>query len=215
MNLMLLGAPGAGKGTQAKILIDKYTIPQISTGDILREAVKNGTQMGIEAKNYMDKGELVPDSVIVGIVKERLMESDCEKGFILDGFPRTIAQAEALEIVLKDMNKKMDAVISLKVEDEELIKRLTGRRVCKNCGASFHIMFNKPKKESLCDICHGELITRKDDNEETAKNRLEVYKKQTAPLIEYYQDKGIFYEINGQREIDVITEEMIKILEVK
>ncbi|BDU49544.1 adenylate kinase [Haliovirga abyssi] len=212
MNIMLLGAPGAGKGTQAKYLIENFGIPQISTGDILRAAVKSGTEMGIKAKNYMDKGELVPDDVILGIIKDRLAEDDCKKGFILDGFPRTVAQADSLEVVLKELGKKMDGVIALTVKDEELITRLTGRRVCKDCGSSFHIKFNPPKVENICDYCGGELIIRKDDNIDTVKNRLEVYKKQTEPLIEYYRNKGSFIEINGEQDITAIRKDIVEAL---
>lgn len=167
MNIMLFGAPGAGKGTQAKFLIEKYGIPQISTGDILRAAIKEGTAMGLEAKKFMDDGKLVPDSTIIGIIKDRLSEDDCKKGFILDGFPRTLAQAEALEVLMKEMNIKLDKVISLNVPDELILGRIVGRKVCPVCGASFHVEFNPPKVEGKCDLCGADLITRKDDNAET------------------------------------------------
>lgn len=211
MNIILMGAPGAGKGTQAKILMDRYDIVQISTGDMLRAAIKAGTELGKSAKSYMDQGKLVPDDVIVGLIKDRLKEDDCNNGFILDGFPRTLAQAEELNTVLKDINKELDFVISFDVTEKELIERLTGRRICKNCGTSFHIKFNPPKKENICDNCGGELYTRDDDNEETAKNRLTVYNKQTAPLIEYYKEKGIYKEVNGEQGIDEIAAELQEI----
>lgn len=215
MNLILLGAPGSGKGTQAKILTDKYAIPQISTGDILREAVKNGTEMGLKAKAAMDKGELVSDEVILGIIKDRLAKEDCQKGFILDGFPRTIPQAEALEVLLKEINKTLNAVLSFNVNDEDLFVRLTGRKVCKGCGASFHVKFNPPKKDDVCDYCGGELIVRKDDAPETVRNRLDVYKKQTEPLIAFYKNKGSFVDINAEQEIDKISKDIFAVLEAK
>ena len=171
MNIMLFGAPGAGKGTQAKFIIEKYGIPQISTGDILRAAVKEGTPMGLEAKQFMEAGKLVPDSTIIGIIKERLSMDDCKKGFILDGFPRTLAQAEALEVLMKEMGIKLDKVISLNVPDELIVGRVTGRRVCKDCGASFHVEFNPAKKDGVCDLCGGELIQRKDDTAENCNKK--------------------------------------------
>ncbi len=215
MNLMLLGAPGAGKGTQAKFLIEKYNIPQISTGDILRAAVKEGTAMGVKAKECMESGALVSDDIIVGIIEDRLAKEDCQKGFILDGFPRTIPQAESLEVVLAKMGKKLEKVISLTVPDSDLIERLTGRRVCTACGASFHISFNKSKAEGKCDYCGAELVQRKDDNIETVSNRLEVYKSQTAPLIDFYKNKGVYFELNGAQEIDKINGDIIAIVEGK
>lgn len=215
MNLMLLGAPGAGKGTQAKFLIEKYGIPQISTGDILRAAVKEGTLMGLKAKECMESGALVSDDIIVGIIEDRLAKDDCQKGFILDGFPRTIPQAESLEVVLAKMGKKLEKVISLTVPDSNLIERLTGRRVCTACGASFHVSFNKSKAEGKCDYCGAELIQRKDDNIETVSNRLEVYKSQTAPLIDFYKNKGVYFELNGAQDIDKINGDIISIVEGK
>lgn len=212
MNVMLFGAPGAGKGTQAKFLIERYGIPQISTGDILREAVKTGTEMGKKADEYMKNGKLVPDTVILGIIKERLVLEDCKKGFILDGFPRTIPQAEALEKLLDEIGTKIDAVIALTVRDEFLIERLTGRKVCKGCGASFHVKFNNSKEDGVCDYCKGELYTRKDDTIETVSQRLEVYKSQTEPLIAFYKEKGVFKEINGEEDIQKITNSIIGIL---
>ena len=215
MNLMLLGAPGAGKGTQAKFLIEKFGIPQISTGDILRAAVKEGTPMGVKAKECMESGALVSDDIIVGIIEDRLAKEDCQKGFILDGFPRTIPQAESLEVVLAKMGKKLEKVISLTVPDSDLIERLTGRRVCTACGASFHISFNKSKAEGKCDYCGAELVQRKDDNIETVSNRLEVYKSQTAPLIDFYKNRGVYFELNGAQDIDKINGDIISIVEGK
>lgn len=197
MNIMLFGAPGAGKGTQAKFLIEKYGIPQISTGDILRAAIKEGTAMGLEAKKFMDDGKLVPDSTIIGIIKDRLSEDDCKKGFILDGFPRTLAQAEALEVLMKEMNIKLDKVISLNVPDELILGRIVGRKVCPVCGASFHVEFNPPKVEGKCDLCGADLITRKDDNAETVTKRLTEYHSQTAPLFDFYQSRGVLVDIDG------------------
>lgn len=214
MNLILLGGPGAGKGTQAKKLIDKYQIPQISTGDILRAAVKEGTEMGRKAKEYMDAGKLVPDEVVIGIIKDRLAQPDCKKGFILDGFPRTVPQAEALDKVLADMGSKIDHVISIDVDEEELVTRLTGRRTCKNpdCGQMFHIKFNPPKKEGVCDKCGSELYQRDDDNEATVRSRLATYNQATKPLIDYYQAKGLLRPIKGVGSIDDIFNKICSIL---
>lgn len=204
MDLIMLGPPGSGKGTQAKRLSDRFGIPQISTGDILREAVKEGTPLGQEAKRYMDQGKLVPDDVVIGIVKERLKEGDCHKGFILDGFPRTVAQAEALERMLGEMGRGIDHVIDIEVSEEELLRRLTGRRTCRRCGAMYHIVFNPPKQEGICDRCGGELYQRDDDREETIKARLKVYQEQTAPLIDLYQKRGLLRRIEGAGEIEEI-----------
>ncbi|MCI6153337.1 adenylate kinase [Fusobacterium perfoetens] len=212
MNIMLFGAPGAGKGTQAKYIIEKYGIPQISTGDILRAAVKEGTPMGLEAKACMEAGKLVSDEIIIGIIKDRLAKDDCKKGFILDGFPRTIAQAEALEALMKEMNIKLDKVISLNVPDELIVGRVVGRRVCKDCGASFHVEFNPPKVEGVCDFCGGELVQRKDDSAETVGKRLNEYHAQTAPLFDFYMERGILADIDGTKEIDEITKEIFNIL---
>lgn len=212
MNIMLFGAPGAGKGTQAKFLIEKYGIPQISTGDILRAAIKDGTPMGMEAKKYMDMGKLVPDSTIIGIIKDRLSEPDCKKGFILDGFPRTIPQAEALEKLMKEMNIKLDKVISLNVPDDLILERITGRQVCPKCGASYHIKFNPPKVAGICDYTGEKLITRKDDNAETVGKRLKEYHSQTAPLFDFYKDRGVLVEVDGTQEVPKITQEIFKIL---
>jgi len=206
----MLGPPGSGKGTQAKRLTERFGIPQISTGDILREAVKEGTPLGKEAKRYMDEGKLVPDEVVVGIVRERLKEPDCEKGFILDGFPRTVAQAEALDRILEEMGRKIDHVIDIEVSEDELLKRLTGRRTCKRCGAMYHIIFNPPKRDGICDQCGGELYQRDDDKEETIKARLKVYREQTAPLIDYYEKRGLLRRIEGSGKIEEIEERILK-----
>ena len=212
MNLMLFGAPGAGKGTQAKFLIEKYNIPQISTGDILRAAIVDKTDMGMEAKNFMDAGKLVPDSTIIGIIKDRLAHADCKDGFILDGFPRTLGQAEALTQLMETMKISLDKVISLNVPDELIVGRITGRRVCSGCGASFHVEFNPPKKEGVCDYCDGELTIRKDDNEETVKSRLASYHEQTTPLIEFYTKMGLFIQLDGTKDVADVTSDMIKAL---
>lgn len=210
MNLMVFGAPGAGKGTQAKFLIEKYGIPQISTGDILRAAIADKTDMGMEAKKFMDDGKLVPDSTIIGIIKDRLAQADCKKGFILDGFPRTLPQAVALKELMSNMKIDLDKVISLNVPDELIVGRITGRRVCPDCGASFHVSFNPSKIEDVCDYCNGNLIIRKDDNAETVKSRLEAYHTQTAPLIAFYTDMGVMLELDGTKEVSQVTEDMFK-----
>ena len=197
MRLVLLGAPGAGKGTQAKKIIEKYPMPQISTGDLLRAAVAAGTALGKEAKNFMDKGELVPDSVVLGMVEERLKQDDCKSGYILDGFPRNTKQAEALDAMLGKLGMSLTAALSVDVPFENLMKRLTGRRTCKACGQMFNVYFNAPKKEGVCDKCGGDLMQRDDDKEETIKRRLEVYSAQTAPLIDYYGKKNILKSVDG------------------
>lgn len=213
MNLILLGPPGAGKGTQAKILTKKYGIPQISTGDILRAAVKEQTPMGVRAKVFMDSGALVTDEVVVGIVEERLAKPDCGSGFILDGFPRTVMQADALSQMLKDLGKSIDHVISLSVDKEELLERVTGRRTCRSCGKGFHIAFDPPKVNGICDECGGELYQRDDDSEETMRKRLEVYEGQTAPLVAYYDKKSLLRTIHGTGSIDDIQGKLLSILE--
>jgi adenylate kinase len=204
MNLILLGPPGAGKGTQAKMMIKEYGIPQISTGDMLRESVKEGSPMGIKAKGYMETGALVPDDVVVGIVGERIDKPDCKEGFMLDGFPRTTTQAEALLTILTKLGAHIDHVISIEVADEELVKRLTGRRTCRNCGVPYHIVFNPPKNDNQCDGCGEELYQRDDDKDEPIRNRLNTYKKQTEPLIDYYSKKGVLLSINGLGTPEVI-----------
>jgi adenylate kinase len=209
MKLILLGPPGAGKGTQAKMLTDRLNIPQISTGDILRAAVKEGTPMGIKAKSFMDAGSLVPDEVVVGIVQERLQKEDCANGFILDGFPRTVAQADALKDTLRALGKDVDAVISLEVDVEALVERLTGRRTCKVYKKSYHIKFDPPRVDGKCDLCGGELFQRDDDREETIRKRLEVYRQQTSPLVSYYQNDGLLTRIDGMQKIGVVQEQIL------
>ena len=215
MRIVLLGAPGAGKGTQAKILIEKYGMPQISTGDLLRAAVAAGTALGKEAKSYMDKGELVPDSVVLGMVGERLKQDDCKKGYILDGFPRNTAQAEALDKMLASLNMSLTAALSVDVPFEDLMKRLTGRRTCKACGQMYNIYFKAPAKEAVCDKCKGELFQRDDDKEATIKKRLEVYTAQTEPLIGYYKKKGIVKSVSGTGSIDEIFKKVTEVLGLK
>jgi len=209
-----LGGPGAGKGTQAKLLIEKYQIPQISTGDILRAAVKEGTAMGKKAKEYMDAGQLVPDEVVIGIIEDRLKQADAQKGFILDGFPRTVPQAEALDATLKKMGSKIDHVLSIEVDEEELVTRLTGRRTCKNlaCGQMFHIQFTPPKKEGVCDKCGSDLYQRDDDNETTVRSRLTTYNQATKPLIDYYSKQGMVKTIKGVGGINDIFNKIVGIL---
>jgi len=215
MNLILLGPPGAGKGTQAQMIVERYHIPQISTGDILRVAVREGTPLGKRAKSFMDQGQLVPDEVVIGIIEERLKSSDCDSGFILDGFPRTLAQTEALQSILAKFSKSIDHVISIEVDSEELICRLTGRRTCKNCGAMFHNLFHPPKKEGSCDRCGGSLYQREDDKEETIRARLKEYQKQTAPLVQYYQVKNRLRPIQGVGDKDQIFEQIARVLNQK
>lgn len=202
MNIVLMGLPGAGKGTQADKIVEKYDIPHISTGDMFRAAMKNGTELGLKAKSYIDKGALVPDEVTIGIVRERLSQPDCDQGFLLDGFPRTTTQAEALDGILSDLGKKVEYVVNIEVEQEELIKRLTGRRICKVCGSSYHLVFNPPKEEGKCDKDGGELYQRADDNPETVTNRLEVNIKQSQPLLDFYGKKNVLTNINGQQDIN-------------
>ncbi|MFB3886856.1 MAG: adenylate kinase [Thermodesulfobacteriota bacterium] len=215
MNLILLGPPGAGKGTQAQMIVERYHIPQVSTGDILRKAVREGTPLGKKAKAFMDQGQLVPDEVVIDIIDERLRASDCNPGFILDGFPRTIAQGEALEPILTQMGKKIDHVINIEVDPEELVRRLTGRRTCKNCGAMFHILFHPPKAGGICDRCSGTLYQREDDQEKTIRTRLDAYQKQTAPLIQYYQVKGYLRSIQGVGGEKEIFERITRLLDSK
>lgn len=212
MNIILLGPPGAGKGTQAKMLVDKYKIPQISTGDILRAAVKDQTPLGLEAKKCMDKGELVPDSVVIGIVDERTQQSDCQGGYMLDGFPRTVPQAEALDDILQKRNSQIDHVVSIEVDRQELIKRLTGRRTCRECGAMYHMHFDPPKKEGVCDKCGGELYQRDDDNEETVSSRLKVYDSQTKPLIDYYKAQGKLRTVDGLGDMKEVFNRITQVL---
>lgn len=209
MNLIFLGAPGAGKGTQAEVISQKLGIPTISTGNIIREALKNGTEMGLKAKSYIEAGKLVPDDVVIGIIQERLAKEDCANGFILDGFPRTIPQAEALD----EMGVKMDKVVEIQVDDETIIGRMSGRRVCSKCGASYHITNKPPKAEGICDSCGGELVQRKDDAPETVLDRLEVYHTQTEPLKDFYAAKGILRTADGTLGIEKSIEATLKALE--
>jgi adenylate kinase len=213
MNLIFLGPPGAGKGTQAKLLSARYEIPQISTGDILRASVRDQTPMGSRAKSYMDSGSLVPDEVVVGIVEERLQKEDCKKGFILDGFPRTIAQADSLKVTLDSIGKNIQHVISIAVDNEELLTRITGRRTCEKCGKGYHVSFDPPKTQGKCDVCGGDLCQRDDDKEETMRKRLTVYDLQTEPLIEYYSKQSLLRTVPGTGSIEDIQKSIVKILE--
>jgi adenylate kinases len=215
VNLILLGPPGAGKGTQAEVLIERFNIPHISTGDIFRAAIKEGTPLGTEAKRYMDSGQLVPDEVVIGIVKERLLKSDCQNGFLLDGFPRTVPQADSLDAFLSSQAKKIDAVINIEVEADVLLKRLTGRRVCRNCAAVYHIENKKSKVEGVCDHCGGEVYQRDDDTPATVSKRLEVYSAQTEPLINYYRQKGILKSFDGTEPIKTLFAKICQALGVK
>jgi adenylate kinase len=214
MKLILLGPPGAGKGTQAKMLMNRFGIPQISTGDILRAALREGTPMGLQAKSFMDAGALVPDEVVVGIVRERLQKVDCANGFILDGFPRTVLQADALTENLVELGKDLDAVVSLDVDVEALVERLTGRRTCRDCGRGFHVKFDPPGVEGKCDACGGDLLQREDDQESTIRRRLDVYAEQTSPLIAYYRSTGLLTAIDGMQEMQVVQDHILHSLQV-
>ena len=204
MKILLMGPPGAGKGTQAEKLTELFKIPHISTGDMFRKAQKDGTELGLKAKSYMEMGQLVPDEVTIGIVRERLAEEDCKNGFLLDGFPRTVQQADALEQILNDLGTHLDAVVNLEVAKDFLVERLTGRRVCRGCGATYHVKFNAPKVEGVCDKCGGELYQRADDTIETVGNRLDVYAEQTAPLMDYYAAKGLLKHIDGSQSVEQV-----------
>jgi len=208
-----MGLPGAGKGTQASEIVKKFPIPHISTGDMFRKAIKDETDLGKEAKSYMDRGELVPDEVTVGIVKERISEDDAKKGFLLDGFPRTIDQAESLNQIMSELDREIDAVINIEVPEEELMNRLTGRRICEKCGTTYHLVFNPPKVDGICDIDGGKLYQREDDNPETVSNRLSVNVKQSKPILEYYNNKGVLKNIDGSKDIDEVTNDVIDILD--
>ena len=210
MYILLMGPPGAGKGTQAAELVAEFHIPHISTGDMFRASVKEGTELGKQAKACMDAGQLVPDSITIGIVKERLAKPDCHKGFILDGFPRTIEQANALDCTLTDLGIKLDRVININVPVGDLINRMTGRRICKGCGATFHVILNPSTKDGRCDKCDGELYQRADDTEGTVTKRLTVYSNQTEPLIEYYQSKDLYLEIDGRQSIGAVFSDIVK-----
>lgn len=212
MRLILLGPPGAGKGTQAANIVDKYNIPHISTGDIFRKNIKEGTELGRKAKEYIDNGQLVPDSLTIALVEDRLKQDDATDGFLLDGFPRNIKQAEALDDVLKNMDCKLSSVINIAVDPSVLVERAVGRRICKNCGATYHVAFNPSKAEGVCDKCSGELYQRSDDNEETVSNRINVYSQETAPLIDYYTNQGVIINVDGQKDINLVFEDIASAL---
>jgi adenylate kinase len=213
MQIVIFGPPGAGKGTQAKFISEEFNVPHISTGDILRENVREGTSLGKKAKAYMDKGALVPDELLIDLIKERLQKPDTRRGFLLDGYPRTLAQAKALDEILDDINKKLDAVVNVDVGANELVRRLGGRLTCKSCQASYNVKTKPPKVPRICDLCGGELYQRADDTEAAIKNRIKVYKKQTQPLIDYYKKKGLLIDIDGEREIDEVRSDIMKALE--
>lgn len=212
MRIILLGPPGAGKGTQAAGIIEKYDIPHISTGDIFRKNIKEGTNLGKEAKEYMDKGLLVPDELTVGLVIDRITQEDCKNGFMLDGFPRNVSQAKHLDTFLKESNIELDKVINIEVDKSILVGRAVGRRICKSCGTTYHVEFNAPKEEGVCNICQGELYQRADDNEETVSKRIQVYLDETKPLVDYYNSQGIIANINGQQSIDKVFEDIVTAL---
>ena len=215
MHILLMGPPGAGKGTQAANLVTEFGIPHISTGDMFRAAVKEGTELGKQAKACMDAGKLVPDEVTIGIVRERLAKDDCKKGFILDGFPRTVEQADALDGIMKDLGLSITRVLNINVPAEDLIERAVGRRICKKCGATYHVKFHPSKAEGGCDACGGELYQRADDSAETMKNRLAVYEDSTRPLIEYYKKAGVYTEVDGRQAIDAVTKGLVEALKSK
>ena len=212
MKIVLLGPPGAGKGTQAKSISNRYSIPHISTGDIFRKNISEGTPLGIEAKGYIDKGQLVPDEVTINMVKDRLTWEDCKNGYLLDGFPRTVAQAEALEGFLAERNEKLDTALSIEVPSSFILERMTGRRVCPSCGASYHVKFNPPTKDGVCDVCGSDIVQRKDDTEETVSERLEVYERQTQPLIDFYNNKNLLSTVDGTKAINEVFESICSIL---
>lgn len=212
MKIVMLGAPGAGKGTQAKMLANVLNIPHISTGDIFRLNIKEGTELGVEAKRYMDQGQLVPDSLTIQLVVDRLAKDDCKKGYILDGFPRTIPQAESLTEELKKMNETLDFAVNVEVPDENITRRMAGRRACLTCGATYHVEFNPPKSEGICDSCGGELILREDDKPETVQARLGVYHQQTKPLISYYEKEGILVTVDGTQDVDAVFKGILKLI---
>ena len=212
MKIIMLGAPGAGKGTQAKKIAEKYSIPHISTGDIFRANIKNGTELGKKAKTYMDQGLLVPDELVVDLVVDRVKQDDCSNGYVLDGFPRTIPQAEALDKALAAMGEAMDYAINVEVPDENIVRRMSGSSACVHCGATYHIVYAPTKEENICDNCHGELILREDDKPETVQKRLNVYHEQTQPLIDYYTEKNILVEVDGTVDIDEVFAAIVNVL---
>ncbi len=215
LNMIIMGPPGAGKGTQAKKIIAEYNIPHISTGDMFREAMEEGTELGLLAKKYINDGHLVPDEVTIGLVRERLAREDCAKGFLLDGFPRTIPQAEALEVMAKEIGREIQVVISINTPKEELFRRITGRLVCKSCGAPYHKEKRQPKVEGICDICGGQLVQRPDDNKDALEVRLEHYDKETKPLLDFYEKKGLLHTLDGMKGVDVLMYDIDDILEGK
>ena len=212
MRIILLGPPGAGKGTQAAGIVEKYNIPHISTGDIFRKNIKEGTELGKKAKGFIDQGLLVPDELTVGLVTDRIAQSDCEKGFMLDGFPRNVAQAQHLDKYLKEVGISLDKVVNIEVDKDILVGRAVGRRICKSCGATYHVEFNPPKVDGVCDVCGGELYQRADDNEETVSKRIQVYLDETKPLVNYYSKEGIIANINGQQSIDKVFADIVNAL---
>jgi adenylate kinase len=212
MRIIMLGAPGAGKGTQAKKIADTYHVPHVSTGDIFRANIKAGTELGKKAKSYMDQGGLVPDEVTIGMLLDRIHEEDCRNGYILDGFPRTIPQAQSLTRALDGEGEKVDYAINVDVPDENIINRMSGRRACLQCGATYHVVYNPPKQEGICDVCGSKLVLRDDDKPETVKKRLQVYHEQTQPLIEYYKEAGVLKEVDGTRDMDKVFEDIKAIL---
>ena len=211
--MVLLGPPGAGKGTQGQMMAEKLGIPQIATGDILRAAVKEGSELGQKAKSYMDAGDLVPDEIMVGIIEGRLQEADAQEGYILDGFPRTVAQAEALDEMLSKIDQALDHVIHIDVDDEVLVERLSGRLICRDCGASYHTRFNPPENDRVCDQCGGELFQREDDQEDTVRSRLSVFAERTQPLVDYYRQQGIYRRIDGDREPQTVLDEILGVIQ--
>jgi adenylate kinase len=213
--MVLLGPPGAGKGTQGQMLVEQLGIPQIATGDILRAAVKEGSELGQKAKAYMDAGDLVPDEIMVGIIRDRLQAPDAQEGYILDGFPRTVAQAEALDDMLEAIGQKLDHVVHIDVDSEVLVERLSGRLICRDCGASYHTRFSPPAADRVCDKCGGELFQREDDQEETVRSRLAVFEERTQPLVEYYRQQGIYHQIDGDREPDTVRDEILQAIDGK
>ncbi len=215
MYLVLIGPPGSGKGTQAKRMAEELGFVHLSTGDILREAVREGTPLGLEAKKYMEEGRLVPDEVVIGIVRERLRSPECEKGVVFDGFPRTISQAEALDRILEELGRRLDRVVEVEVSEEEVLRRLTGRRTCRNCGAMYHVFFEPPKVEGVCDKCGGPLYQREDDKEDVIKERLRVYRKDTEPLISYYEKKGVLVKVKGEGPIEEVKQRLLEAIGVR